>query len=189
MNAPGSEVRLRHVPDPKRKLKWTWELVRAPDGAWVGCNTQRPNQVVEWAIQRGLVPGLSAEEGLRREVKYGGNSRIDLLLGNDADGLTYVEVKNTTLAEGKTARFPDAVTTRGAKHMRELADMVAAGHRSVVVFFVNRADCTRFEPAADLDPGYAASFSNAVDAGVEAIALGMDVSPNGWTVRGPLPMA
>ncbi len=186
MKEPESRVFLRHVPDPKRKLKWTWELVEA-DGVWVGCNTQRPNQVAEWAIREGHVPGLTAAEGLRREVKYGGNSRIDLLLGNEAAGLTYVEVKNTTLARDGVAQFPDAVTTRGAKHMDELAAMAQEGHRAIVLFFVNRSDCERFAPAADIDPNYADALQRAVEAGVEVIPLGMDVSPSGWSVRGVLP--
>lgn len=188
MREPGSEVLVRHVPDPARKLKWTWELVKPLDtDCWVGCNTQRPNQVVEWAITQGHVPGLSADDGLRREVKYGINSRIDLLLGDAESGLTYVEVKNTTLARGDLALFPDAVTARGTKHMDELAAMVEAGHRAVVLFFVNRADTDRFNVARDIDPAYGDAFDRALGADVEAIPLGMDVGPNGWTVRGVLP--
>lgn len=189
MKEPGSEVLVRHVPDPKRKLKWTWEFVKPPSEPWVGCNTQRPNEVVEWAIQEGLIPGLSAEHGLRREVKYGENSRIDILLGNEEVGFTYVEVKNTTLARDGQAQFPDAVTTRGAKHMRELANMVAEGHRACVVFLVNREDCESFDVSRDIDPGYAKDFDTAIAVGVEAIPLGTSCGPEGWTVRGVLPRA
>lgn len=185
MKEPGSQVMVKHVPDPKRKLKWTWELVHPPGETWVGCNTHRPNPLTELAIRGGHIPGLSADDGLRREVKYGNNSRIDILLGTD--DLTYVEVKNTTLAAGDVARFPDSVTSRGAKHMNELADMVRAGHRAVVVFFVNRGDCRRFDVARDIDPVYGEAFDRAMDAGVEAIPLGMDASPDGWSVRGVLP--
>ena len=188
MREPGSEVLVRHVPDPGRKLKWTWELVKPLDAdCWVGCNTQRPNQVAEWAITRGVVPGLSAAVGLRREVPYGKNSRIDLLLGGEGSRLTYVEVKNTTLARDDLALFPDAVTARGTKHMDELAAMVGAGHRAVVLFFVNRADTMRFDVAWDIDPTYGAAFDRALDAGVEALPLGMDVAADGWRVRGVLP--
>jgi sugar fermentation stimulation protein A len=188
MREPGSEVMVRHVPDPNRKLKWTWELVK-PIGTdcWVGCNTHRPNQVVEWAITQGLVPGMTAANGLRREVKYGVNSRIDILLGDEATGITYVEVKNATMAQDGLARFPDAVTSRGAKHMNELAQMVKDGHRSVVVFLVNRADCDYFEVARDIDPAYAVAFDEALSVGVEVIPLGVDASPVGWNVRGVLP--
>ncbi len=190
MKEPGSQVRVRHVDDPKRKLQWTWELVRPLDtDCWVGCNTHRPNQVAEWAIRTGQVPGLTAEQGLRREVKYGQNSRIDLLLGNDDAGRTYVEVKNTTLAREDLALFPDAVTARGAKHMDELAAMVKEGHRGVVLFFVNRSDTTRFDVARDIDPAYGEAFDRALEMGVEALPLGMDVGPDGWTVRGLLPYA
>lgn len=191
MKEPGSPVWLRHVPSPRRRLHWTWELV-SPDGGatWVGCNTHRPNPVLEWAIRIGEVPGLDAARGLRREVPYGANSRIDILLGG-ADGrgrLTYVEAKNTTLADGRTARFPDAVTVRGAKHMDELAAVVAEGHDAAVVFFVNRGDGDRFAPARDIDPAYGAAFDRALDAGVRMIPLGMDVGPDGWRVRGVLPL-
>lgn len=188
MKEPGSRVLVRHVPDPKRKLKWTWEFVYPPGEVWVGCNTHRPNEVVEWAIQTDQVPGLSADSGLRREVKYGENSRIDVLLGDEETGLTYVEVKNTTLRVGGQAQFPDAVTTRGAKHMRELAAMVEAGHRAVVVFLVNREDCDSFDVARDIDPGYGVAFDAALTAGVEAIALGASCGPDGWRIRGPLPI-
>jgi sugar fermentation stimulation protein A len=201
MREPGSPCWLRHVPDPKRSLKWTWELV-SPDGGatWVGCNTQRPNQVVEWAIREGLVPGLSAAAGLRREVKYGLGSRIDLLLGEEGAGLTYVEIKNTTLAYRHgaaelaagpgphTAAFPDAVTTRGAKHMDELVAMRQAGHDAAVVFLVNRSDCDRFAVARGIDPAYGAAFDRAVAAGVRMVPLGMAVGPDGWRVQGVLPV-
>ncbi len=201
MKEPGSPVAVRHVADPKRKLQWTWELVQ-PKGldTWVGCNTHRPNQVVRWAIEQGQVPGLSAADGLRPEQKYGTNSRIDFLLGNEDAGFTYVEVKNTTLAYQTgtnepaaepgthTAAFPDAVTARGAKHMDELVAMREEGHEAAVVFLVNRADCDRFTVARDIDPAYGAAFDRAVEAGVRMIPLGMDVELDGWSVRGVLPM-
>lgn len=190
MKEPGSAVQLLHVPDPKRKLKWTLEMIRVQD-TWVGVNTMRPNHIVEWAIRQGLIPGLSDADGLRREVKYGTNSRIDILLGDH-----HVEVKNTTLARGPGAEhlpaglalFPDAVTSRGAKHMDELAQVVDDGQQASVVFCVNRADCDRFA-VADIDATYAAAFTRAVDAGVAMIPLGVDVSPTGWQVRGVLPIA
>lgn len=188
MAEAGMEVRLRHVPDPKRRLAWTWELVR-PQEAWVGCNTNRPNALVEHYVRQGAVPGLDASTGLRREVRYGQNSRIDLLLGNETDGLTYVEVKNTTLARDGVAMFPDAVTARGARHMDELAAMREAGHDAVVVFFVNRGDCGSFGVAGDIDPAYAKAFERAEAAGVRMVPLGMDVNPDGWLVRHVLPRA
>ncbi len=201
MKAPGSRVAVRHVADPKRKLQWTWELVQ-PLGhdAWVGCNTHRPNQVVRWAIEQGHIPGLTADDGLRPEQKYGQNSRIDFLLGNEDAGLTYVEVKNTTLAfepgtdvpadtaGTHTAAFPDAVTARGAKHMDELVAMREEGHKAAVVFLVNRKDCQQFTVARGIDSAYGAAYDRAVSAGVQMIPLGADASLEGWRVRGVLPI-
>ncbi len=195
MKEPGSDVAVLHVPDPKRKLKWTWEMI-CVDGAagptWVGNNTMRPNQAVRWAIEQGHVPGLDPAHGIRAEVKYGEGSRIDLMVGEH-----HVEIKNTTLAQGPDAEhlpdglalFPDAVTARGAKHMDELRRVVEDGGEASVVFFVNRADCDRFGVADDIDPTYGAALRAAHDAGVRVVPLGMDVSPDGWTVRGVLPYA
>lgn len=196
MRREGSPVQVLDVAHPRRKLAWSLEMVHA--GGWVGCNTMRPNAAVEWAIGHGLVPGVGPGE-LRREVPYGKNSRIDLLVGDH-----HVEVKNTTLARpppgdgdgddprldapAGTALFPDAVTARGAKHMRELAAVAAAGRPATVVFFVNRGDCDRFAVARRIDPAYAQAFDAARGAGVQMVPLGMDVSPEGWRVRGPLPV-
>lgn len=187
MDAPGSPVAVRHVPDPRRKLPWTWELVSADGVTWVGCNTQRPNRVAQWAIMTGQVPSLPPPTAIRREVAYGTGSRVDLVL-DDEEGPVHVEIKNTTLADGPRARFPDAVTARGAKHMRELQQVVEGGGRAAILFFVNRADCDRFEVAADIDPAYDQALRSAVDAGVRPVALGMHVDPVGWTVRGELPV-
>lgn len=191
MKEPGSAVTVLHVPDPKRKLKWTWEHVRV-GSTWVGVNTMRPNALVRWAIESGQVPGLSADAGLRTEVKYGTNSRVDLLLGVNH----YVEVKNATLAQGPGAMdlpdrqvlFPDAVTSRGAKHMAELAAVVRDGGRATTVFVVNRSDVNAFAVARDIDPAYAQAFDDAVEAGVQMMALGFEVSPEGWRLRGQLPL-
>ncbi len=204
MNQPGSKALVRHVSDPKRKLKWTLEAVWPPHAhCWIGCNTAQPNHVVEAAIVAGAIPGLSATTSLRREVPYGTNSRVDLV----ADGV-YVEVKNTTLAappgvadekplldapelapSGNVAYFPDAVTSRGAKHMDELAAVVDAGGEAAVVFLVNRADCDSFAVARNIDPAYAAAFDRAEAAGVRMIPLGACIGPAGWTFRGVLPRA
>ena len=165
---PGSPVALSHHPDPKRKLAWTLELVR-PEDAWVGVNTSRPNRLVEEAIAAGRLGPLRGYPDIRREVRYGERSRIDLLLEGPR-GRCYVEVKNVTYREGRRARFPDAVTTRGARHLAELERMVAAGHRGVALFLVNRADCASFGPARDIDPEYGRALDRAVAAGVEALA-------------------
>ncbi|KZL15008.1 DNA/RNA nuclease SfsA [Pseudovibrio sp. Ad37] len=169
---PGIKVWLTPNNDPKRKLKYSWEMLEI-DGAMVGINTSRPNGLVEEAIEAGRIPELVGYEKLRREVKYGKNSRIDILLEGEGDKRTYVEVKNVTLArENGVAEFPDAVTVRGAKHLDELADMVREGHRSAMVFLIQRDDCDALVLARDIDPKYGEAFDAAVKAGVEVYAIG-----------------
>lgn len=167
-DAPGSPVALSHHPDPGRKLAWTLELVRA-GRSWVGVNTARPNRIVEEAIAAGRIGPLRGYREIRREVKYGERSRIDLLL-EGRKGLCYVEVKNVTYREGRLGLFPDAVTERGARHLRELAEMVRQGHRGVIFFLVNRDDCTAFGPAREIDPRYGELLDRVVAQGVEPLA-------------------
>ena len=134
LKEPGSRVWLSLSDNPKRKLKYSWELIEA-DGALVGINTAHPNRLVEEALERGMIPALSGYQTLRREVKYGKNSRIDILLEGGDGSKTYLEVKNVHLMREKgLAEFPDSVTARGAKHLAELAGMVAEGHRAAMVF-------------------------------------------------------
>lgn len=171
---PGATVWLSPNTSKTAKLDWRWELVEA-EGTLVGINTSRPNAIVEEAIKADAIDELTGYKTLRREVKYGQNSRIDLLL--EDPGLCYVEVKNVTLKVGNEARFPDAKTARGLKHLQELGQMVAHGHRAVMVYLVNRNDCQYFAPVSDIDPAYAEGFKTALEAGVEAIALACDVSP------------
>ncbi len=186
---PGSEVWLSAADNPNRKLRYTWELVRVGDGL-VGINTGRPNRLVAEAVAGGAIDELAGYATLRREVKYGRNSRIDLLLEDPSRPPCYVEVKNVTLRrDGGAAEFPDAVTARGAKHLEELTDMVAAGNRAVMVYLVQRGDCDRFAVAADIDPAYAAGLARARAAGVESICRACDVSVDGITVARPLPVA
>lgn len=173
---PGSPVALSHHPDKGRKLEWTWELVRL-GSHWVGVNTALPNQLVADAIAAGAIPSLAGWPTLRREVAYGTGSRIDLLLQGGGRPDCYVEVKNVTLAEGKVARFPDSVTTRGQKHLRELMAVRAQGHRAALVFWVFRGDCTEVRPADDIDPEYGRLLRAAARAGVELLAVAARVSP------------
>jgi sugar fermentation stimulation protein A len=168
---PGARIWLRHVPDPKRKLAWSW-ILEEVDGALVLIDTSLPNAVVAEAIAAGRIPSLAGYAEARREVAYGENSRIDLLLSDPVRGRAWVEVKNVTLMrEAGLAEFPDAVTARGAKHLVELSARVAAGDRAVMVYLVDRPDCDRFRLAADIDPTYAAAFAAARAAGVEMIAV------------------
>lgn len=175
----GSRVWLSRSDNPKRKLKYSWEIIEA-DGALVGINTAHPNKLVEEAIADARIKELSGYASLRREVKYGKNSRIDVLLEGADGGRTYVEVKNVHLMrQPGLAEFPDSVTARGAKHLGELADMVAEGHKAAMVFLVQRPDCERLSLAEDIDPTYAAAFRSAREAGVEAYAIGCDVRLDG----------
>lgn len=177
LNAPGSLVYLSRSDNPARKLAWSWEIIEA-DGALVGISTAHPNRLVEEALLAGLIPELAGFAGLRREVKYGKSSRIDILLEGADGGLTYVEVKNVHLMrQAGLAEFPDSVTARGAKHLVELEDMVRAGHRAVMVYLVQRPDCSELDFAADIDPAYAAALRQAMAGGVEAHAIGCEVTP------------
>ena len=165
---PGSEVWLSPARNPARKLRYSWELIRVGEGL-VGINTSHPNGIVADAIAAGRVCELAGYGGIRREVKYGKNSRIDLLLEADGRPPCYVEVKNVHLKRDAGAEFPDSVTARGAKHLVELSDMVAAGARAVMFYLVQREDCDDFAIAGDIDPHYATTLDKALAAGVEAI--------------------
>ena len=191
VNEPGSEVWLSPAHNPERKLKFTWELIRV-GGSLVGINTQLPNAIVAEAVEAGKFPELRGYPSLRREVKYGENSRIDLLLENDGDKC-YVEVKNVTmkrdLAKDAPAEFPDAVTARGAKHLVELATMVGLGHRAVMFYLVQRQDAKTFAIAQDIDPVYAKGLAVARKAGVEVLCYGCKLSKSEIRIDSPLPLA
>ncbi|SDG64689.1 DNA/RNA nuclease SfsA [Roseospirillum parvum] len=188
---PGSRVWLSPADSPTRKLKFTLEIVEA-DGTLVGVNTGHPNRLVAEAAAEGAIPELAGYPETRREVRYGKNSRIDVLLSGSGRPPCYVEVKNVTLArgtgEGRAALFPDAVTARGAKHLAELADRVAAGERAVMVYLVQRDDCHRFQVAEDIDPAYLRALTEARAAGVEAIAYACTVKPDMIVLSRPLPV-
>jgi sugar fermentation stimulation protein A len=190
---PGSTVWLSVSASPARKYPHTWELVEADLGAGpvlVGINPNHPNRLAAEAVAAGLIPELAGYGALRREVKYGLSSRIDLLLDDPAKGLAYVEIKNVHLSrQAGVAEFPDSVTERGLKHLIELGAMVAAGHRAVMLYLIQRADASRFALAADIDPRYAAAFASALDVGVEAIAYACDLTTEDITVARPLPLA
>ena len=185
---PGMRVLLSRSASLTRKLPLSWELVEA-GGGWVGINTAHPNRLVEEAVADGTIAELAGYTTMRREVRYGRNSRIDLLLSAEGRPDAYVEVKNVHLSRRPgLAEFPDSVTARGAKHLGELADMAAAGHRAVMVYLVQRGDCAGFRLAADVDPTYAAAFARARAADVEAIAYACRLSPEGIHVDRRLPL-
>jgi len=185
---PGLEVWLSPAANPERKLRWSWELARI-DGFLVGVNTAHPNLIVADAVRDGLIPELAGYETCRREVKYGRNSRIDLLLEGGGRPSCHVEVKNVHLKRGSWAEFPDAVTTRGAKHLAELREVVKGGGRAVMLYLVQREDCQGFRPAIDIDPTYAQGLAEAVEDGVEAICYTCRLGCEAITLGEPLPVS
>lgn len=187
LKEPGSRVWVTHHDDPKRKLKYTWHLIEAND-TLVGINTQHPNALVAEAITGGKIPELGGYTTLRREVKYGKNSRIDILLEDEAKPTCYVEVKNVHLVRtAGLAEFPDSVTARGAKHLIEMSDMVALGHRAVMVYLIQRTDCDQFAIADDIDPTYAETLEEARQKGVEVLAYACDLSVSAFSVSHAVP--
>ena len=189
---PGSVIWLSESASLTRKYRHTWEMVELADGAapaLVGINPMRPNTIVAEAIAAGLIPQLAGYDRVRREVKYGEKSRIDLLLEGDGRPPCYVEVKNVHLSrQAGLAEFPDCVTARGARHLVELAAMVAAGSRAAMVYLVQRGDAKAFALARDIDPKYAAAYHAARAAGVEAFAYGCSLTPETISVDGTVPI-
>ena len=189
LDAPDSRVWLSPADKPSRKLKYTWELIEA-EGTLVGINTGHPNAIVAEAVASGRTPELAGYDRQRREVRYGSNSRIDLLLERDEGPPCYLEVKNVHLKRRpEAAEFPDCVTARGAKHLHELAAMVQAGARAVMFYLVQRQDCSRFSLASDIDPGYEKAFREALAQGVEALCYDCEVRPDGIEIGRRLPLA
>lgn len=189
---PGMTVWLSTSDNPKRKLKYSWELLQVDLGAGpalVGINTSHPNGIVADAIKQGRIAELAGYTSQRREVKYGRNSRIDILLESADKPPCYVEVKNVHLMrKAGFAEFPDSVTARGAKHLDELSDMVAAGARAVMMYLVQRDDAKSFGLADDIDPHYVQRFRAARTAGVEALVYCCKLHPvDGIEIDGAIP--
>ena len=169
LKEPGLPAWLTPVDNPKRSLRFTLEMVEA-DGGLVGINTMHPNRLAEEAILAGRVPEVAGYARLRREVRYDSDSRIDLLLEDDARPPCWVEVKNVHLRrEQGLAEFPDCVAVRSTKHLKALERRVVAGERAVALFVVQRMDCDAFAACRDLDPVFAAGLATAADAGVEVL--------------------
>jgi sugar fermentation stimulation protein A len=193
---PGDLVLLELSSNPARKLKYTWLACRRGD-TWIGVDTGIPNKVVARAAQEDRLPGVCGLHSVRTEVRYGSeHSRIDVLALDTTERAIYLEVKNTTLNLDGLACFPDAVTERGAKHLRELRGMVREGHRAAIVFFVNRGDVRGFDAAREIDARYATELDQAIEDGVELlplkVALAAEEENNGkwlleWRLTGLLP--
>jgi sugar fermentation stimulation protein A len=176
LNHPGLGVWLSRSDDPKRKLAHTLELVEA-DGGLVGVNTMNPNKLVAEALAEGWIPEAAGYETIRREVKYGANSRVDFLLQSEGKPPLWLEVKNCHFRrDGSLAEFPDCVAARSAKHLGELEAMVAAGDRAAVLFVVQRTDCEAFSACNDLDPAFARALDRAADAGVEVLVYACEMT-------------
>ncbi len=184
---PGARALIQPAANPKRKLAWDWVAVEA-DGTWVGCHTAVPNTLGFEAVRAEAIPELRGYARIEKERKYGQeNSRIDLLLTDPARPPCYVEIKNVHLVqEPGVASFPDAVTARGLKHLRELRAEVAAGHRAVMLYIVQRGDCQAFSPADAVDPAYGAGLRAAAQAGVEILVYSCHVSADQITLASRL---
>lgn len=192
LTEPGSTIWLSESDSPTRKYRFTWQMIE--DGisgapALVGINTQHPNKLVTEAIAAGRIAPLKGYQSLKREQKYGANSRIDILLEDAKKGRAFVEIKNVHLMrQAGLAEFPDSVTQRGAKHLRELAEVARAGDRAVMLYLVQRPDATALSLAADIDPAYAAAFKEARAAGVEALAYRCRLSPDEIALDAKIPV-
>ena len=188
LTAPGLPVYLSHSCNPKRKLAWSWQTVELESGL-VGINTAQPNRLVAEALANKAIVPLAAYSHVRPEVKYGEKSRIDFLLTGEDLPDCYLEVKNVHFSrQAGLAEFPDSVTARGARHLREMAKMVEQGHRAVTLYVVQRMDCTRFAFAAELDPAYAKAQEDAEHRSVEFLAYSCQISPLEITLAASLPI-
>jgi len=180
---PGWTVAVSRSDNPKRKLSHTLEMVHNGE-TWIGVNTHRANALVEEALNKGVFSELTGYDSVRREVPYGAEkSRVDFLLQHEGRSDCYVEVKSVTLMESGVHQFPDTVTTRGQKHLRELMALPTQGHRSVILYIIEREDGNgTFEPAKKYDPVYAELLKEAQNAGVEVLAYQCVISPEEWLV-------
>jgi sugar fermentation stimulation protein A len=192
LNVPSARIWLSKSDNPQRKLAYSWELIEIDLGAgleFVGINTGLPNALVAEAIAADAIPELAGYASVRREVKYGRNSRVDFLLEDASRPPCYVEVKNVHLMrQAGLAEFPDCVTLRGAKHLDELGDIVSSGARAVMLYLIQIGSASRFALSRDLDPGYGAAFDRARSRGVEAIARRCALTRDGIAVADSVPI-
>lgn len=179
---PGNAVWVSCSDSPKRKLPYTWELIQLHDivPTWVGVNTALPNRVIKLALEAKIFPELGDYSVIQQEVVYGSDkkSRVDFCLSGEGLPI-YLEVKNTTWTKGELALFPDTVTERGQKHLKELTEVVKQGKRAVMLYFINRGDCLSFAPGDSADPMYGQLFREAVQVGLEVLPCRFDVTPEG----------
>ncbi len=192
LDRPFSRVWLSDSGNQLRKFPLTWELVEADLGSGlelIGVNTTQPNQLVADALAAGQIPELRNYASVRRQVKYGGNSRIDFLLEDAAQAPCYVEVNNVHfMRQPRLAEFPDAVTDRGAAHLDELAALLTSGARALLLFIIQIASADRLAIARDIDPAYAEAFARARAKGVQALAWRCRLSDEGIDMAAPIPV-
>ncbi|MDR6263339.1 DNA/RNA nuclease SfsA [Roseobacter sp. N2S] len=189
LNHAGQMIWLEPNDDPKRKLNYSWKFVELQGGHFAGIDTSIANKLVAEALHAKRIAPVAAYSGIKPEAKYGQNSRIDFLLTGDGLPDAYIEVKNVTLkGPDDWAEFPDTVTARGTKHLGELTEMVAQGHRAIMLYLVQRTDCARFRLAHELDPAYAAAYATARAAGVEMLCYTCEIAPTGISLTSALPV-
>ena len=181
----GADVYLTYVDDPKRKTKYTWEMIEI-NADWIGINTGIPNILVYEAIRDQKIDGLNTYTEAKREVKFE-DSRFDVFAKNDKEAC-FIEVKNVSMKVGEYARFPDSVTTRGKKHLETLIRVKESGIRAVMFYVIQRSDVSIFGPAHDIDPSYAKALKKAVENGVEVFAYQAEVKPEGINLVKQLPI-
>lgn len=181
----GAEVYLSPVTDPKRKTRFTWEMIKI-NGSWVGINTSLPNKFAYEMMKENAIPGLEGYTEIRREVKYN-ESRLDIFAQKPGE-TCFVEVKNVTMKEGERALFPDAVTLRGQKHLKTLMELKGKGIRAVMLYVIQRMDVEAFGPAEAIDPAYALLLREACEKGVEVIPIQVRVSPEEVVFERVLPL-
>ena len=184
----GRPVYVSFHDNPKRKLKYTWELIEMPTSL-VGVNTLVPNRLVAESVKAGVVPELAGYERVDQEVKINAHSRIDLVLTAGDRKRCYVEIKNCTLVDNRVAMFPDAVTSRGLKHISELQALVDAGCRCVMFYFIQRMDAAVFKPADHIDSKYGEGLRSAVEEGLEILAYDVVIDLNGIKLNRKIPYA
>lgn len=186
---PGSRIWLRDSTNPARKYRYAWELSTTATGSLVSVNTHLANTLVQEGIESGVIDTLAGYSTIRREVKYGNNSRIDLLLAEPGRVACYVEVKNVTAIDHhRDAIFPDAPTERGRKHLQELAAMARQGYRAVLLLHVARDDARHFRAAAEIDPDYAEQLAEVYGQGVEVMAWGSRITPASIRIARSIPV-
>lgn len=183
---PGAPAMLSRSDNPQRKLAYTWELAQE-NNSWVGIHTGRTNGIVRESLEQKMLPTFSGYSKIQSEVSVADKSRLDFRLDGDHMPSCFLEVKSVTLRQGNVALFPDAITQRGHRHLEVLAQMKQQGFRSVLLFVVQRGDCTLFRPASAIDPVYAATLRQVVQAGVEILVQGCMVDPNAITLHHAIP--